>query len=331
MGFNLLKTLGMGGNAPAATGDKANVTQADIDKITAATPEEQALIKTLGGQMSPVDQGVTDATTQLGQRGEDLNNVDQAYMNRAYQPGFERLMQDYKNMDQGILENMNRRGISGGPGSNSEPEDYARMLNSRDTKEKLNQNMLLAQNQAVQQKLGQYNARLAETNQANTRRGQVFDPYMSLTSTSAADKLGAKTSLAATKAGVGAQNLQTQTGYKTSQNQLQGSIIGSVLGTTGSAMMSSDENVKKDFQPGPSPDEALNDVENIPVSRWRYQMESDDSPEHTGGMAQDMPENISPDGKSVDVISYLGTMNQAIKALSNKIGGFEQLINQGGA
>jgi len=48
-------------------------------------------------------------------------------------------------------------------------------------------------------------------------------------------------------------------------------------------------------------------------------------------MAQDMPENISPDGKSVDVISYLGTMNQAIKALSNKIGGFEQLINQGGA
>ena len=316
-----------GGGTPEPP--KSNLTPEDMTRITAATPQELELLASLKGKLSGADQNVVDEMLALKGRGEDLSNVDQAYMNRAYQPGYERLMQDYNLMDQSVLENMNKRGIGGNPNSNSEPEDYARMLTGRDTKEKLSQNMLQAQNQAVNQKLNQYNARLGETNQANTRLGQVFDPYYNATVVPEATRQGTRASLEATKAGVGAQNYGAQLGYKTAQTNQQLGLVGAGMGMAGMAM--SDVNVKKDFTPGPSPDEALGDIEDIPVSRWRYQMEPEGSQPHTGGMAQDMPSDISPDGKSVDVVSYLGTLNQAVKGLSHKMKGFEQLLQQGGA
>ena len=309
----------------------STLTTEQINSMTAATPAEQELLASLKSKLPGAEQAVTDEMLALHGRGEDLSNVDQEYMARAYQPGYERLMQDYHSMDQGVMENMNKRGIGGNPNGSSEPEDYARMLTGRDTKEKLSQNMLQAQNQAVSQKLGQYNARLAETSQANTRRGQIFDPYNAATVVSESTRQGNRGSLLATKAGVDSQQYGAQLGYSSKQSEQQLGLVGSGMSMAGSAaMMMSDVNVKKDFTPGPSPDEALQDVEDIPVSRWRYQGEPSDSQQHTGGMAQDMPEEISPDGKSVDVVSYLGTLNQAVKGLSNKMKGFEQLMAQGG-
>jgi hypothetical protein len=308
----------------------STLTTEQVNAMTAATPAEVDLLGSLKSKLPGVDQNVDTEMAALRARGEDLSNVDQDYMERAYQPGYERLMQDYNLMDQGVLENMNKRGIGGNPNSNSEPEDYARMLVGRDTKEKLSQNMLQAQNQAVAQKLGHYNARLAEQNQANTRRGQVFDPYYNATVVPEATRQGNRASLEATRAGVASTQYGAELGYNSKQTEQQLGLVGAVAGMAGSSMAMSDVNVKKDFTPGPSPDEALDELEDIPVSRWRYQGESNDSQQHTGGMAQDMPQEISPDGKSVDVVSYLGMLNQAVKGISGKMKGFEQLLAQGG-
>jgi hypothetical protein len=319
-----------GSNKPETSKNQSALTSEEIRQLTAATPDERDLLASLKSKLPGADQGVVDEMTALHGRGEDLSNVDQAYMQRAYQPGYERLMQDYSLMDQGVLENMNKRGIGGNPNSNSEPEDYARMLTGRDTKEKLSQNMLQAQNQAVNQKLNQYNARLGETEQANKRLGQIFDPYANSTIVPEATRQGTRASLEASRAGVGSQQYGAQLGYKTAQSNQQAGLVGAMAGMAGQAI-ASDVNVKKDFAPGPTSEEALDDVESIPVSRWRYQGEPSDSQPHTGGMAQDMPEDISPDGKSVDVVSYLGTLNQAVKGLKHKMQGFEQLLTQGGA
>jgi hypothetical protein len=173
-------------------------------KLAAATPEEAAFLEALSGEGRGANQNVLDEMAALRERGEDLANVDEAYMQRAYQPAFERLMQDYENMDRNVLEDMNRRGIvsqgssadTGVGTAGSEPEAYARMLLARDTKNQLGRNMLEAQNQAVQQKLAQYQGRTAETNQANQRFEQVQAPVIGANVASATDRLNARTGAA---------------------------------------------------------------------------------------------------------------------------------------
>jgi hypothetical protein len=182
--------------------------------VTDMNPEERQFLGELSQKGEAADAGVVSEMDALRARGEDLSNVDEAYMERAYKPAYERLMESYQNMDQDIIENMNSRGIAatgssadnGSGQAGSEPEAYQRMLLARDTKNQLSRNMLEAQNQAVQQKLAQYQGRLAETEQANTRFGQVQAPVIGANVTSATDRLNART-------GAATQNMATRFGY----------------------------------------------------------------------------------------------------------------------
>jgi hypothetical protein len=305
--------------------------------LTAQTPEERALLAQLAAGLEGVDLGVLDEMAALRARGESLADVDEAYMRRAYQPAYERLMNDYQLMDRQLMEDLNARGIAAIPGGMSEQEAYQRMLLARDTKEALARNILEAQNQAVQQKLAQYNARLAEMNQANVRRGQVFDPYYEATVVPEAERMqtrvGAASNIYNARLGHQAQMHQINTQRKMAGQQNIMNAIGAGTGLLGSlaiaGAIASDQNVKKDFSPPNTPEQDLEELTSIPVARWRYQFESEAEPMHTGGMAQDMPPDISPDGRSVDVVSYLGKTTQAIKALAKKVNGFEQLLMGG--
>ena len=224
------------------------------------------------------------------------------------------------------MEDLNKRGITAIPGGSSEQEAFMRDRLSESNKRAVGQTMLEAQNQAVQQKLSQYNARLAETTQANTRRSQVVDPYYNATVTPESQRKQNESNVASGiyNARLGQQNNNFQT---TRQNQMD--LLGAGIGAGSMALMASDVNVKKDFQPANSPEADLEDMNSIPVSQWHYKGESADAPLHTGGMAQDMPGDVS-DGKSVDVPTYLGKATNAIQALTKKVNAFEQLL-MGGA
>jgi len=308
--------------------------------LTDPSAQEQGIVDSLGQRADTADANVDSEMQALHGRGEDLANVNQDYMHRAYQPAYERLMQDYGNMDQNIKEDMNRRGI-GAQGSSadngtgyagSEPEMYQRMLLSRDTKAQLGRNMLEAQNQAVQQKLAQYQGRTAETNQANTRWGQTMQPYLSANVTSADNRLAARTSAATGMAGTRFGYAEGMHGIN-SQRQMAGqdrmdAMIGAGIAGAGAGLQAmSDQNVKTDIHDAESPDQSLQDLDRLQVKKWKYKMGGG---EHTGAMAQDMPADVSPDGKSVDVVSYLGKLTQAVQALSSRVSRYEQMSAQGG-
>ena len=319
---------GGGGEDPTVTAEKYG------QRLTAATPQEIELLQKLGISADQADQGMLDEIRKLGERGDDLANVDEAYMDRAYQPAFERLMRDYRDMDQGVIENMNARGIAAVPGGASEPEAYQRSLLARDTKETLARTRLEAQNQAVQQKLGQYQARLGETQTAATRYGQTMTPYQNLIAVPETERMAMRVSATGGKLGhqLGMHGVNSQ--RKMADNQNVMNLIGAGMGVGGSAigaLVPSDPELKKDRQPGPSPEEDLADVSDTPIDRWRYRWEDDDAPMHQGAMADEAPEGTQVPG-GIDIASYMGKLTNSIKALNDKVGAFERLMaTQGGA
>ena len=319
------------------SGAQFDETEAQAMKLTAATPQELELLRKLGISADQADQGMLDEIRKLGERGDDLANVDEAYMDRAYQPAFERLMRDYRDMDQGVIENMNARGIAAVPGGASEPEAYQRSLLARDTKDTLARTRLEAQNQAVQQKLGQYQARLGETQTAATRYGQTATPYQTLVATPESERMQARTGAAANiynaKLGYAGQTNAINAQTRMAQNQNAMNMIGAGMGVAGSALgaFASDPALKKDRMPGPSPEEDLADVSDTPIDRWRYRWEDDDAPMHQGAMADEAPPDTQVPG-GIDIASYMGKLTNSIKALNNKVGAFERLMaTQGGA
>ena len=214
------------------------------DAVTGMSDTERRFLGELSETGARADANVEDEMVRLRQRGDDLPNVDQAYMQRAYQPGYERLMEDYKLMDQGVVEDMNRRGIastgSSSPevaGVESTPESHARMLLARDTKNQLGRNMLEAQNQAVQQKLAQYQGRLAETQQGNERFNQVQAPVIGANVASASDRLNARSNVAAgtaaSKLGYAGQMHQINTNRKIAGQSQMLAGVGMGLDFTG--------------------------------------------------------------------------------------------------
>jgi hypothetical protein len=330
----LLGSKGGGGGGSKISPEDFTDSENIARKLTAASPEELALLAKLGISADQADQGMLDEIRKLGARGDDLANVDQAYMNRAYQPAFERLMTDYGQMDQGIIENMNKRGIASVPGGASEPEAYQRSLLARDTKRTLGQTMLDAQNQAVQQKLGQYNARLAEPNLAATRYGQTMTPYQELTAVPAAERMNARANTAGNvynaKLGYSGniQSLNTQRMMQNKQNTMN--LVGSGLGTASSAIALSDPSLKKEREAGPDPEQDLQELSATPVDRWKYRWEDDSVPKHEGAMADEAPEDVQAQG-GLDIPSYLGKLTNAVKALNDKVGAFDRLMQGGQA
>ena len=293
----------------------------------APSDDELELLSALEANYKQADAGVEDEMARLRTRGDNLDTLDTDYFDRAFKPAYERLMQSYQDQDRGLMEDLNKRGIAAIPGGASEQESFMRDRLAESTKRATGQTMLEAQNQAVQQKLAQYNARLAETNQANTRYGQTFDPYYKAKVTPDSERMQTKAGIAGNiyNARLGQQSTNFQVNR---QNQMD--LLGAGVGA-GSMLMASDVNVKKDFEPGNDPEQDLQDMTNIPVEKWHYEDEPSSAPMHTGGMAQDMPEDVSPDGKSVDIASYLGKTTNALKALNQRMSAFEQLMTAGGA
>lgn len=99
---------------------------------------------------------------------------------------------------------------------------------------------------------------------------------------------------------------------------------GASLGMSGLAAWSmfSDPAMKEDIEPV-SDGEMLAAVKRIPVSKWRYKGEES---QHIGGMADTMPAVVS-DGRKVDVISYLGMLTSAVRALDRKVGDREESMD----
>jgi hypothetical protein len=99
---------------------------------------------------------------------------------------------------------------------------------------------------------------------------------------------------------------------------------GASLGMSGLAAWSmfSDPEMKEDIEPV-SDGEMLAAVKRIPIKRWKYKGEET---EHIGGMADTMPEVVS-DGRTVDVISYLGMLTSAVRALDRKVGDREESVD----
>jgi hypothetical protein len=323
----------MQGPAPLSPG-QFNETEAQARRLTKATPEEIAMLEKLGISADQADSGMLEEIRKLGARGDDLSNVDQDYMTRAYEPAFNRLMRDYTQADQGIIENMNKRGIASVPGGASEPEAYQRALLNRGTKETLANTMLEAQNQAVNQKLAQYNSRLAEPNLASTRYGQTATPYQNLVGVPASERMqttaGAAGNIYNAKLGYASDVNKTNAATRMGQNQNTMNMIGGGLGMVGSLAMLSDPGMKKDREPGPSPDQDLAELSETPIDRWKYRWEDSAQPMHEGAMADEAPMDTQVPG-GIDVPSYLGKLTNAVKALNQKMGAFDRLMqSQGG-
>ena len=329
MGLFAGDKISIQGPAPLSTA-QFDETEAQARRLTAPTPQELAMLAKLGISAEQADQGMLDQIRRLGERGDDLSNVDQDYMTRAYQPAFERLMTDYDQMDQGVIENMNKRGIASVPGGASEPEAYQRSLLARDTKRTLGQTMLQAQNQAVEQKLAQYNARLAEPNLASTRYGQTMTPLQDATITPESTRMQART-------GAAGNIYNAKLGYQSNTNALNQdtlkaknsntmSMIGGGMGLVGSAMgMLSDPALKKNREEGPDPEQDLQELSDTPIDRWQYRWEGEGEPMHQGAMADEAPEDTQVPG-GIDIPSYLGKLTNAVKALNQKMSAYDRLM-----
>lgn len=114
------------------------------------------------------------------------------------------------------------------------------------------------------------------------------------------------------------RNLSMQ-GSMAAGQERAGYVSGAIgLAGLGAMAFMSDPALKTDIEPV-SDVEMLAAVKRIPVSRWRYK----DDPEkrkYIGGMADAMPEIVS-DGHQYNVISYLGMLTSAVRALDKKVSG----------
>jgi hypothetical protein len=110
-----------------------------------------------------------------------------------------------------------------------------------------------------------------------------------------------------------------------------GSVAGGFLGGSGFAKMVSDKNAKKNVEPT-SDEEALEAVENTPVSSWTYKKGQGDGGSHVGPMAQDaaatMGQKAAPGGKMIDLVTMNGITMASVAALSRKV---DKLAKQKGA
>jgi len=110
------------------------------------------------------------------------------------------------------------------------------------------------------------------------------------------------------------RNLQYQSNLAGQQN-MAGYISGGMglLGMGGAAAIMSDPEVKYDIEPV-SDAELLADILKMPVSRWKYKH---DGSEHIGAMADKMPRTVS-DGKTFDLVSYLGLITGGIREIARR-------------
>ena len=113
------------------------------------------------------------------------------------------------------------------------------------------------------------------------------------------------------------RGMHLQSGIAAGQNTA--GMVSSGVGLAGmlaAATIMSDPALKTDVEPV-SDAEMLAAVRRIPVSRWRYKADPEKQ-RFIGGMATDMPETVS-DGHKFNVISYLGMLTSALRAIDKKL------------
>lgn len=164
--------------------------------------------------------------------------------------------------------------------------------------------------------------RALQADAVNMGKGLAVNPlssHMAGTSTVAAGVQGAQQGLGQQMQGLGMnQNVKVANAQMAAQGQ--GAMFEGLGTLAGFAMMSSDENVKKDRRPARG---ILKAVREMPADRWKYK---DDAPhadggqEHIGPMAQDFAKATGTgDGKRINVVDAIGVGMAAIQELDRKV------------
>lgn len=107
-----------------------------------------------------------------------------------------------------------------------------------------------------------------------------------------------------------------------------GGVAGAFAGSTAGSRLisgwlsSSDKTKKKNIKPA-SGKQALEAIEQTPVSQWDYKKGAGDGAHHIGPMAQDVQKNMggqaAPGGKAIDLITMNGVTMAAIAELSRRV------------
>lgn len=192
--------------------------------------------------------------------------------------------------------------------------------------------------------LQNYASRLAEMTQANQRFGATYGTALEQAGVPQSTRLQIG-------ADVASQNLGSRLGYQAAQNrtgtertlasrQMPFNILGAGLGAAGlgvgAFLATSDPASKTDIRRDPEDaalegEPPLDMVRRANVYQWRYKDEPPGT-EHTGTMTTELPEDVlGPDGKTIDLVSYVGELHKAIKTLDAKVsrvlgGGFRGLL-----
>lgn len=108
------------------------------------------------------------------------------------------------------------------------------------------------------------------------------------------------------------------------RQQSQDGYVSGGMGLAATALMAmammSDPEMKYDIEPV-SDAALLKSLRKMPVSKWKYKH---DRSEHIGAMADTMPEEVS-NGKSFDLVSYLGLLTGSIRELDRMVRGEDEL------
>ena len=108
-------------------------------------------------------------------------------------------------------------------------------------------------------------------------------------------------------------------GYRLFSNS--GATLGVSLAANGIAWgVLSDRNAKKNFQPVDG-QAVLEKLAQMPLQKWNYKVEADDSVPHIGPMAQDFKEAFYPgrDDKTISTLEFDGVELAAIQGLNQKV------------
>lgn len=105
-----------------------------------------------------------------------------------------------------------------------------------------------------------------------------------------------------------------------------GTALSSLGGWGALGLMASDENMKQDFEQI-SEDDVLDQVDELPVMKWKYRRGDLDPLPHIGPMAQDFQRIIGlGNGKVIHMVDAFGVAIASIKALSKRVKELEAKI-----
>ena len=123
------------------------------------------------------------------------------------------------------------------------------------------------------------------------------------------------------------QRMLQESGNKAAGRAAMYQAGGAILGGIIMAAASSKE-FKKDIKKVDDK-KLLAMVRDSTVKSWKYKGESDDSKGHIGVITEEAPDVVvTEDGKHLDIVSYMGLLSGAVKALAKKVDKTEGLLRR---